>query len=84
MLAHDQPTLDVVGHAVALERRVGDELGAALLGPLEAPVVGDVAVVQRLLGEAPDRTLGEHVPGGEQGQLGVRTDQRCEVIALDD
>ena len=51
-----KPTFDVVRHAVALERRVGDQLGARAFGPPEAPVVGDVAVVQRLL-------VGRSTPG---------------------
>ena len=86
VLAHDQPALDVERHAIRLERRLHHQLHPARLAPPEARVAGDVAEVQALLGDAPDRTLAEHVAGADLGQSSSRADQRLEVgpIRLDD
>ena len=79
LLTDQQAAVEVERQAVALERRPGDTLHAALRRPSPAGVAGDVAEQQRLVADVPHRTLAELVAGADLGHARVGIDELGEL-----
>src|SRR4051812_4916024 len=83
VLADEQASVRVVGHAVALVARVGDLGDAVLLAPAATDVAGHVAEEKETPLLVPDRALGEGEARAQPLELRLPIDELEELLRLD-